>query len=72
MAKQAKNMIKYIIKRILIMIPMLFFVLTFAFLLSLMMGRSPVTFSLDDLLEPEILEAELRRIGYYDPGMLDF
>lgn len=67
MAKQAKNMIKYIIKRILVMIPMLFFVLTFAFILSLMMGRSPVTFSLDDLLEPEKLEAELRRIGYYDP-----
>jgi peptide/nickel transport system permease protein len=67
MAKQAKNMIKYIIKRILVMIPMLFLVLTFAFILSLMMGRSPVTFSLDDLLEPETLEAELRRIGYYDP-----
>lgn len=67
MAKQPKNMIKYIIKRILMMIPMLFLVLTLAWFLSRLMAVNPVTNKLGDILDPEVIEAELRRIGYYDP-----
>lgn len=67
MAKQPKNMIKYIIKRILMMIPMLFLVLTLAWFLSRLMAVNPVTNKLGGILDPEVIEAELRRIGYYDP-----
>jgi len=66
MTKQSTNMIKYIIKRILIMIPMLFIVLTFSWLLAHMMSMSPLN-SYGNILDPEILEAERRRIGFYDP-----
>ncbi|NHJ19340.1 MAG: ABC transporter permease [Candidatus Lokiarchaeota archaeon] len=71
MAKQPKNMIKYIIKRILMMIPMLFLVLTVSWLISKVMVElnlvSPVAGRLGDTLDPDIIDAELRRIGYYDP-----
>jgi len=66
MTKQSTNMIKYIIKRILIMIPMLFIVLTFSWILAHMMSMSPLN-SYGNILDPEILEAERRRIGFYDP-----
>ncbi|MFX1328009.1 MAG: ABC transporter permease [Promethearchaeota archaeon] len=67
MKKQSTNMIKYLIKRILMMIPMLFLVLTIAWILSHMMRVSPITNKLGPLLDPEVIEAELRKIGYYDP-----
>lgn len=71
MAKQPKNMIKYVIKRILMMIPMLFLVLTISWLLSYFMVQqnlvNPVAGRLGGTLDPDIIEAELRRIGYYDP-----
>ena len=67
MAKRPKNMIKYILKRILMMIPMLFLVLTLAWILSRLMAVNPVTNKLGGILDPEVIEAELRRIGYYDP-----
>ena len=71
MAKQPKNMIKYIIKRILMMIPMLILVLTLSWLLSYVMVQqnlvNPVAGRLGGTLDPDIIEAELRRIGYYDP-----
>ena len=67
MARQAQNMIKYIIKRILIMIPMLFLVLIATFLLAQLMSVNPAVNKIGMVLDPEILEAELRRTGYYDP-----
>ncbi|MFX1363826.1 MAG: ABC transporter permease [Promethearchaeota archaeon] len=67
MKKQSTNMIKYIIKRLLMMIPMLFLVLTFSWLLSHMMNRNPLVYYGDQLMDPDVLEAELNRIGYYDP-----
>ncbi|MFX0010347.1 MAG: ABC transporter permease [Candidatus Hermodarchaeota archaeon] len=71
MAKQPKNMIKYIIKRVLMMIPMLVLVLTLSWLLSYLMVQqnlvNPVAGRLGATLDPDIIEAELRRIGYYDP-----
>lgn len=67
MAKPKTNMIKYILRRILMMVPMLILVLTFAWILSHMMTVSPVTNKLSGLVEPEFIEAELQRIGYYDP-----
>ena len=74
MAKQPKNMIKYIIKRILMMIPMLMLVLTLSWLLSYFMVQqnlvNPVAGRLGDTLDPDIIEAELQRIGYYDPWFI--
>ncbi|TKJ24382.1 MAG: hypothetical protein CEE42_11130 [Promethearchaeota archaeon Loki_b31] len=71
MAKQPKNMIKYIIKRILMMIPMLFLVLAISWFLSYLMVQqnlvNPVAGRLGGTLDPDVIEAELRRIGYYDP-----
>jgi len=48
------------------MIPMLFIVLTFSWILAHMMSMSPLN-SYGNILDPEILEAERRRIGFYDP-----
>ncbi|MFX1501051.1 MAG: ABC transporter permease [Promethearchaeota archaeon] len=67
MAKQSTNMIKYIIRRILVMIPMLFLILTFAWILAHLMQVSPITNKVSGIVEPDVLEAELQRIGYYDP-----
>ena len=62
MAKQPKNMLKYIIKRILIMIPMLLLVLTLSWLLSYLMVQqnlvNPVAGRLGATLDPDIIEAE--------------
>ena len=67
MAKQKTNMIKYILKRIAMMVPMLFLVLTFAWILSHLMTVSPITNKLGGLVDPEVIQAELERVGYYDP-----
>ncbi|MFW9988804.1 MAG: ABC transporter permease [Candidatus Odinarchaeota archaeon] len=71
MAKQPKNMIKYIIKRILVMIPMLILVLILSWVLSYFMVQqnlvNPVAGRLGNTLDPDIIEAELQRIRYYDP-----
>jgi len=64
---QAKNMIKYIIKRILFMIPMLFFSLVITFILSRLMFVDPVLNKLGLLPDPELIEAEKRRIGLDKP-----
>jgi peptide/nickel transport system permease protein len=63
MAK-AKNMVFYIIKRILFMVPMLLLVLVITFLLSRMMFGDPVLNKLGLLPDPEIIAAERRRLGY--------
>ena len=66
MARQATNMVKYIIKRIIIMVPMLFLALISTWLLSHMMGVDP-TLNRVGLTDPDVLELERRRVGYYDP-----
>jgi len=53
------------------MIPMLLLVLTLSWLLSYLMVQqnlvNPVAGRLGNTLDPDIIEAELQRIGYYDP-----
>jgi len=67
MKRKSQNMFKYIIKRVLFMIPMLIAVLIFTWLLSHMMSVNPVVNKIGFTLDPEVYERELRRIGYYDP-----
>ena len=64
---QTKNMALYIVKRILFMVPMLFLVLIITFILSRMMFGDPVLNKLGLLPDPEIIEAEKRRMGYDKP-----
>jgi len=66
MARQAKNMVKYIIKRIIIMFPMLILALIVTWILSHMMLVDP-TLNKIGFDNPELLELERIRIGYYDP-----
>ena len=67
MARKQTNMVKYIIKRILMMVPMLFAVLIVGFLLSEAMVSDPGMGLLNIAMEPEVLQAELRRLGFLDP-----
>jgi len=64
--KKHTNMVKYIIKRILIVFPMLLFSLIITWLLARMMLVSPILFRVgfDNL---ELLEQERERVGFYDP-----
>lgn len=66
MAK-AQNMVKYVIRRILLMIPTIFVVITAVFILSRMLAGDPGMF----LFEPDIPLAErqeaLREMGFMDP-----
>ena len=66
MARQAKNMVKYIIKRIIIMFPILMIALIFTFILSHMMLVDPILNAIG-FDNPELLEYERQRLGYYDP-----
>ena len=67
MKRKSQNMIKYIIKRILIMFPMLIAVLIFTWLLSHMMSVNPITNKIGFVLDPDVYRRELERLGYYDP-----
>ena len=67
MKRKSQNMIKYVIKRILFMIPMLIAVLIFTWLLSHMMSVNPVANKIGYTLDPAVYERELRKIGFYDP-----
>ena len=64
--KKQTNMVKYIIKRIAIMFPMLILALSITFVLAQMMVVNPILFKVghDD---PQLLQRELERLGYYDP-----
>ncbi|MHA1670059.1 MAG: ABC transporter permease [Promethearchaeota archaeon] len=62
----AQNMIKYIFKRVLLMIPMLILVLIISWILSQLMFVDPVLNKMG-MLDFEIIEAERIRIGFYDP-----
>ena len=66
MARQAKNMVKYIIKRIFIMFPMLLLALIVTWILSHMMLVDPILNKIG-FDNPELLELERIRTGYYDP-----
>jgi peptide/nickel transport system permease protein len=67
MARQARNMMKYVFKRILLMVPILIAVLIFTWILSHMMAVSPEMNKLAGVLDRNVFERELRRIGWYDP-----
>ena len=67
MSRKSQNMVKYVVKRILIMIPMLIGILIFTWVLSRLMSVNPVVNKIGFVLDPDVYERELRRIGYYDP-----
>ncbi|MHA2038772.1 MAG: hypothetical protein ACW98X_20255, partial [Promethearchaeota archaeon] len=66
MTRQTRNMIKYVIKRILVMVPLLIAVLIFTWVLSHAIDRNPYL-SYYMTRDIEFLERELRRVGWYDP-----
>ena len=67
MARQAQNMIKYVIKRILIMVPILIAVLIFTWIIAHMMSVSPELNKIGTVYDRETIERLLRKMGYYDP-----
>ena len=64
--KKHTNMVKYIIKRIFIMFPILILALIITWLLAQMMLNDPILFKVG-FNNPELLEAERIRVGYYNP-----
>ncbi len=67
MSRKSQNMIKYIIKRMLLMIPMLIVVLIFTWVLTRLMSVNPVVNRIGFTMDRDVYERELQRIGYYDP-----
>jgi len=67
MAHQAQNMIKYILKRIFLMVPILLGVLIFTWILSHMMSINPALNQLRSFTDTEGYQRILRESGYYDP-----
>ncbi|MFX1277864.1 MAG: ABC transporter permease [Promethearchaeota archaeon] len=69
MTRQARNMIKYVIKRILLMFPILLAVLIFTWILSHMMAVNPALNKIPGTAigDRARYERVLRRSGYYDP-----
>jgi peptide/nickel transport system permease protein len=67
MARQAQNMIKYIIKRIFMIIPMLIATLILTWILSHMMSVNPVSNKIGQNMDPEVYMRELIKLGFYDP-----
>jgi peptide/nickel transport system permease protein len=66
MAK-TQNMVKYVIKRLLLMIPMVFIVLTAVFLLSRILAGDPGMFMFPSDIPLEEREVYLREWGFLDP-----
>jgi peptide/nickel transport system permease protein len=64
--KKQTNMIKYIINRIIVMIPILICGLIITWILSNMMNVSPILNKVDTT-HPEIIEFEKIRTGFYKP-----
>jgi len=67
MARQAQNMIKYVMKRILLMVPILIAVLIFTWVLSHMMSVNPYLNKIGTVYDRETIDRILRELGYYDP-----
>ena len=57
------NMLKYILKRLLIMVPTLFGVLILMFLLPRMLAGDPVLFMIPIGADEEVRLAEIARLG---------
>ena len=71
MTRQGRNMIKYIIKRILLMFPILLAVLIFTWILSHQMSINPALNKIPaNIVDRSVYERELRRSGFYDPWYL--
>ena len=66
MTRQARNMMKYVFKRILLMIPILIAVLIFTWIFSHTIDRNPYMSQLMTY-DRGFIEKELRRVGWYDP-----
>jgi peptide/nickel transport system permease protein len=66
MVKKKTNMVKYILKRILMMFPMLILVLTLTWILSHTMLVSQMS-EISVLVDPEVMQEELARIGFKQP-----
>ena len=64
MAKQAKNMIKYIINRILIIFPLLIIIIIITFVLSRSMQVNPVLNKLGMQMDSSVYELEMERMGF--------
>jgi len=67
MARQARNMMKYVFRRILLMVPILLAVLIFTWIISHMMAVNPYLNKLAGVMDRQALERELRRVGWHDP-----
>ncbi|MFX0048158.1 MAG: ABC transporter permease [Candidatus Hermodarchaeota archaeon] len=67
MVKKSQTMLKYILKRILFMIPVLLLTLSATFVLTQLMAADPVLNKLGWPIDFEDLERERQRIGWYDP-----
>ena len=64
---QTQNMIKFILKRILLMIPSVFIVLTATFIISRMMAGDPTMYLLPWDTPEEEREALLTEMGFFEP-----
>ncbi len=71
MVKNSTNMVKYIIKRVFTMIPMLFAVLTITWLLSQAMAINPLQSEVS-LWDMQIYYDEMERLGLNDPLYVQF
>jgi peptide/nickel transport system permease protein len=60
-------MIKYVLKRILLMIPILIAVLIFTWILSHMMSVNPYLNKIGTVYDRETIDRLLRKYGYFDP-----
>lgn len=72
MAKQAKNMVKYIINRILILIPLLIVIIFITFVLSRSMQVNPVLNKLGMQMDSSVYELEMERMGFNKPWYIQF
>ena len=61
------NMIKYILKRILIIIPTLFGVIIMTFVLTRLLSGNPVEMMLPVDIDPEVREAKIAELGLDQP-----
>jgi len=66
------GMIKYIIRRLLILLPVLFGVITLTFILSRLMPGDPVLAHLPHYFTPEMYEEKLRSLGLNKPIIEQF
>ncbi|HEC39067.1 hypothetical protein LCGC14_0636840 [marine sediment metagenome] len=67
MTRQAQNMLKYVLKRIFLMVPILIAVLIFTWILSHMMSVNPYLNKIGSVYDRETIRRLLTQYGYYDP-----